>query len=115
MRLNPLVPDNCLFSIGIAKYNAGRYEDALAAFAKTKGWGLLRPGFIAACYAQLGRTAQAELAAKEVWALASGGQSVPKADDKESWRSYWSRLIKFEDPRTRENYFDGLRKAGLPA
>ena len=39
MRLNPLVPDNCLFAIGIAEYNAGRFEEALAAFGKTRGWG----------------------------------------------------------------------------
>ena len=42
MRLNPLTPDNCLFTIGMAEYVAGRYEEALAAFGKTKGWGSSR-------------------------------------------------------------------------
>ncbi len=55
MRLNPLVPDNCLFTIGMAEYVAERYEEALEAFGKVKGWGIQRPAWIAACYAQLGR------------------------------------------------------------
>jgi len=115
MRLNPLVPDNCLFAIGIAEYVAGRYEDALAAFGKTKGWGLLRPAWIAACYAQLGRDAQARAAAAEVQAIAPSDPSVPDEDDVERWRLYWSRLLQFEDPDNWARFLEGLRKAGLPA
>ncbi len=115
MRLNPLTPENCPCAIGIAEYVAGRYEDALAAFAKTKGWGLLRPAWIAACYAQLGRDAQARAAAAEVRALAPSDPSVPKEDDIERWRVYWSRMMPFEDPNNRAKFLEGLRKAGLPA
>jgi TolB-like protein/Flp pilus assembly protein TadD len=115
MRLNPLVPDNCYFSIGIAEFVAGRYEEALAAFGKTKGWGLLRPAWIAACYAQLGRDAQARAAAGEVRAIAPSDPSVPDEDDIERWRVYWSRLLQFEDPDNWARFLDGLRKAGLPA
>ena len=115
MRLNPLAPDNCLFAIGIAEYVAGRYEEALAAFGKIKGWGLLRPAYIAACYAQLGRDAQAQTAAAEVRKLAPGDPSVPGEDDIERWRAYWLRLSKFEDPNDQARFLDGLRKAGLPA
>ncbi len=115
MRLNPLTPDNCLFAIGIAEYVAGRYEEALAAFGKTKGWGLLRPAWIAACYAQLGRDAQARAAGAEVRDLAPGDPSVPDEDDIERWRAYWSRLLRFEDPNDQARFLQGLRKAGLPA
>jgi TolB-like protein/DNA-binding SARP family transcriptional activator len=115
MRLNPLVPDNCLFTIGMAEYVAGRYEEALAAFGKTKGWGLLRPAWIAACYAQLGRDAQAQVAAGEVRELAPSDPSVPEEHDIERWRAYWSRISKFENPDDFERFLDGLRKAGLPA
>lgn len=115
MRLNPLTPENCLFAIGIAEYVAGRYEDALAAFGKTKGWGLLRPAWIAACYAQLGRDAQARAAAAEVRALAPSDLSAPEEDDTERWRAYWFRLMPFEDPDNRARFLEGLRKAGLPA
>jgi TolB-like protein len=115
MRLNPLTPDNCLFTIGIAKYIAGQYQHALKAFGKTKGWGLLRPAWIAACYAQLGRIAQGQAAAAEVRALASSDPSVPNEDDTRRWRAYWSRLLKFENPNDWARFLEGLRKAGLPA
>ncbi len=115
LRLNPLTPDNCLFNIGMAEYVGKRYEDALAAFGKMRGWGLLRPAWIAACYAQLGREEQARAAAAEVRALAPTDPSVPDEQDIEHWRNYWSRLIRFEVPDDRERFFDGLRKAGLPA
>ncbi len=115
MRLNPLTPDNCLFAIGIAEYGAGRYQEALAAFGKTGGWGLLRPAWIAACYAQLGRDAQARAVGAEVRKLAPGDPSVPNEDDIERWRAYWSRLLQFEDPNDWARFLDGLRKAGLPA
>jgi TolB-like protein/Flp pilus assembly protein TadD len=115
LRLNPLTPDNCLFNIGMAEYVAKRYEDALAAFGRMKGWGLLRPAWIAACYAQLGRDEQARAAAAEVRALAPTDPSVPDEKDIERWRNYWSRLIKFEVPNDRERFLEGLRKAGLPA
>jgi len=75
----------------------------------------LRPGFIAACYAQLGRDAKAQLSANEVWKLVPGDPSTPDKNDNERWRSYWTRLVKFEDPNDQARYFDGLRKAGLPA
>lgn len=115
MRLNPLTPENCLFAIGIAEYVAGRYEEALAAFGRTKGWGLVRPASIAACYAQLGRDAQARAAAAEVRALAPSDPSVPEEDDIERWRVYWSRMMPFENPNNWAKFLEGLRKAGLPA
>lgn len=115
MRLNPLAPDNCLFTIGMAEYVAGHYEAALAAFGKAKGWGLLRPAWIAACYAQLGRDAQARTAAAEVRALAPTDPSTPKEDDVERWRAYWSRIAVFEDSDNQARFLEGLRKAGLPA
>ncbi len=115
MRLNPLVPEGCLFAVGMAKYIAGQYQDALTAFGKMSGWGLHRPAWIAACYAQLGRDEQARTAAAEVWKLAPGDPSVPNENDLERWRAYWSRLIIFEDPNDQARFLEGLRKAGLPA
>jgi TolB-like protein/Flp pilus assembly protein TadD len=115
MRLNPLVPDNCLFAVGLAEYIAGQYEDALKAFARMAGWGLHRPAWIAACYAQLGHDEQARTAAAEVWKLAPGDPSVPNENELERWRTYWLRLIIFEDPNDQARFLEGLRKAGLPA
>ena len=65
--------------------------------------------------ARLDRDSQARAAAAEVRELAPGDPSVPDEDDKERWRAYWSRLIKFEDPNNQARFLDGLRKAGLPA
>lgn len=115
MRLNPLTPDSCLFAIGIAEYVAERYEEALAAFGRAGGWGLLRKAAIAACYAQLGRDTQARAAAAEVRALAPGDLSAPEEDNDERWRVYWARLMPFEDPSNQARFLEGLRKAGLPA
>ena len=115
MRLNPLAPDTCLLSIGMAAYIAEQYEEALAAFGRAKGWGVVRPAWIAACYAQLGRDAQARTAADEVRELAPSDPGVPGEDDVERWRGYWTRLTKFENPSDQSRFFEGLRKAGLPA
>ena len=114
MRWNPLTPENCLFNIGVAEYVAGRYSESLASFCKTKGWGLLRPAFIAACYAQLDRNTQAQVAAAEVWTLASSDPSAPEKMDEARWRVYWSRIMKFENPIYWEKFLEGIRKAGLP-
>jgi adenylate cyclase len=115
MRLNPLTPDNCLFTIGMAEYVAERYEEALEAFGKVKGWGVLRPAWIAACYAQLGRDLQAQAVAAEVRELALSDPSVPIEDNVERWRAYWTRVSRFENSDDQGRFFDGLRKAGLPA
>jgi adenylate cyclase len=115
VRLNPLAPDHCYFGIGIAEYVDGRYEEALAAFGKVVGWGLLRPAWIAACYAQLGQDDQARAAASEVRGLAPTDPGVPDEDEIERWQAYWTRVSKFKDPEHRKRFFEGLRKAGLPA
>ncbi len=115
IRLNPLTPDNCLFTIGMAEYVAERYEEALEAFGKVKGWGVQRPAWIAACYAQLGRDVQAQAVAAEVRELAPSDPSVPNEGDIERWRAYWTRINRFENSEDQERFFDGLRKAGLPA
>ena len=115
MRLNPLAPDNCLFAIGMGEYVAERYEEALEAFGKVKGWGGRRPAWIAACYAQLGRDVQAQAVAAEVRELAPSDPSVPNEGDIERWHAYWTRINRFENSEDQERFLHGLRKAGLPA
>ena len=115
MRLNPLAPETCLFAIGMGEYVAERYEEALEAFGKVKGWGVRRPAWIAACYAQLGQDVQAQALAAEVRELAPSDPSVPNEGDIERWRAYWTRINKFENSEDQERFLHGLRKAGLPA
>ena len=114
MRLNLLTTHNCLFNISMAEYVAGRYGKAPTAFGKVMGWGLLRSGWIAACYAQLGCDAQDQRAADEVRELAPSDPSVPDEDDIQRWRTYWTQLMIFENANDQARFFDGLRKAGLP-
>ncbi len=115
MRLNPFTPDNCLFAIGIAEFAARRYEAAVGAFGKMTTWGLLKPAFLAACYAQLGRDEQARAAAAEVLESAKTELAIPLGEDPERWRAYWARAFPFQNPDDLEHLLDGLRKAGLPA
>ena len=70
---------------------------------------------LAACYAHLGREEQAKASAAEVLELAPDDPTTPDEDNIERWRAYWVRLFKFEDPNDQAKYFEGLRKAGLPA
>ncbi|MDH5356157.1 MAG: winged helix-turn-helix domain-containing protein, partial [Gammaproteobacteria bacterium] len=59
LRTNPLAADNCLKVVGIGEYLSGNFDQALIAFSKVKRNSLFKLGCIAACYAQLGRTAEA--------------------------------------------------------
>jgi DNA-binding SARP family transcriptional activator/tetratricopeptide (TPR) repeat protein len=66
MSLNPYHPEWYWVDLGSVLYAAERYQDALEAFKKRlrpQAWVLSR---MAACYAQLGRMAEAEKAAAEV-------------------------------------------------
>ena len=116
MRLNPFTPDSCLYTIGAAEYITHRYKAAIEAFGKINGPGILnlKPAWLAASYAQLGRHAQANLAVQEVRRLATKDPAMPKHNGKEAWHCYWARLNRFENPEDFEHFMDGLRKAGLP-
>jgi adenylate cyclase len=115
MRLNPFAPEYCLFAIGVAEYVARRYEAAIGAFGKMASLGLLKPAFLAACYAQLGRDEQARAAAAEVLESAKTELAIPLGQDAKRWRAYWAKAFPFQNPDDLEHLVNGLRKAGLPA
>jgi adenylate cyclase len=114
-RLNPFAPDNCLLAIGMAEYTARNYESAIEAFGKATGWGLVRPAWLAACYAQLGREKEASVAAEEALRSVETELTIQPGKDSELWRAYWARLACFKNPTDFEHLLEGLRKAGLPA
>ena len=113
-RLNPFAPDNCLLAIGMAEYTARNYESAIEAFGKATGWGLVRPAWLAACYAQLGREGEASVAAGEALRSVETELAIQPGKDSELWRAYWARLACFKNPADFEHLLEGLRKAGLP-
>jgi TolB-like protein/DNA-binding SARP family transcriptional activator/Tfp pilus assembly protein PilF len=114
LRLNPLMPDPCLYSIGVAHYLAKRYDEALAAFGNMSYLPLEIQGFIAACYAQLGRNDEARTAAAEFLDSAQTEFADYPGDKVEEWQAYWHRLIPIKQAEGRDLLYDGLRKAGLP-
>jgi len=105
-RLNPLYQYstgyNSLF--GVALYSLGRFGEAARAFKRVprpNSWSNAR---LAACYAQLGQTAEAQAAAAEVL------RSQPDF----STAVYMSKSVLLERVEDRELLREGLAKAGLP-
>jgi len=115
LRLNPLLPDTCLYSIGIAHYLARRYEDAIATFGKISYLPLEILGCLAASYAQSGRDVEARTTATECRDRAKAEFAIGLDDDDEQLNAYWLRTIPLKQNIDRDHLFDGLRKAGLPA
>jgi TolB-like protein/Tfp pilus assembly protein PilF len=102
MQLNPFHPDWYWVDLGFVLYDARRYQDALEAFQRVgtrkKYWLLVR---VAACFAQLGQTEQAQIAAEEALRL--------KPDFRVS-----RQAIFYANPADVDHVRDGMRKAGLP-
>jgi adenylate cyclase len=115
LRLNPLVPDACLYAIGVAHFHAGRCDEALAAFGRMSNVPIPIQGYVAACYAQLGRGEEARGAAAEFLQRAKAEFTAHPGEDIKRWRAFWMRVIPVKQTSAREHLFMGLRKAGLPA
>jgi TolB-like protein/class 3 adenylate cyclase/Flp pilus assembly protein TadD len=102
MRTNPLQAERYLGVLGWSTYQAGRYEEALAALEKIEdpSGGALRS--LAATYAQLGLVDQAKEEARK---------ALKREPDyhvaKERSHPYQSHVAL-------EHWLEGLRKAGLP-
>ncbi len=108
IRRNPLLPDGCLHSQGIAEYLAGKYEDAVATICQiskpdTQGYACL-----AASYGQLGRVDDAQKIADEC--VEHRGE-CSRSDTE--WRKFWRDKLKFREPAPIEHLIQGLDKAGL--
>lgn len=115
LRRSPLVPDDCLYTIGVAEYLAGRYEQALTAF------GQMGPSrhldicaCAAACYAELGRHDDARLQAEEFLQRANAELVESPARNADAWRAYWQRRMPFKDATQFDGWLNSLHKAGLP-
>jgi adenylate cyclase len=114
IRRAPNLPERCLATRVIAEFLLGRFDQAIATFGR-----MLHPpasmfAWVAACYANLGRAAEARAALAEFRARVQSDQEGPATDDVEGWRLFWSKRFPAKDPESRERLFAGLRKAGLP-
>jgi TolB-like protein len=109
MKTSPLAADNCFKVIGIGEYLSGNFDQALIAFSNVKRNSLFKLGSIAACYAQLGRTAEATRICSEFFILAGGADA-----EIEDWKDYWIRTCPFSDPGDRDKILSGMQMAGIP-
>jgi TolB-like protein/Tfp pilus assembly protein PilF len=112
-RRAPNMPEKCFYSCVIAEYLLGRFDQAIMTFGRMSNPPVELWGWIAACYAQLGRDDDARAAAAEFRNRALAEHVGPPLDDVEGWRSYWVGAFPLKDLTGHERLFDGLLKAGL--
>ena len=103
MRLNPRYPEWYLWGLSNGYYAARRYEEAIVAFQRFQNHTVDSRSLLAASYAQLGRTEEAQAEVAEVLEL-----------DPEFSSAHWAEIWPYKNQADRDHYLDGLRKAGLP-
>jgi adenylate cyclase len=115
LRRNPLLPNDCLHTVGFAEYLAGRYEQALSAFGQMSSSRHLDiSALMAACYAELGRTNDARTQAEEFRRRIASELAVSPTQDAGTWRAYWARRTPLKDFAQLDRLLGSLRRAGLP-
>lgn len=103
LHLNPLAPDYCLLAIIVAHYTEGRYDAALEMLLRIQEPDENSEAWRAACLAQLGRDAEAHVAAAN--AIEMGGDFIQEPD----WLDIWT----FKNPQDLNHFIDGLNKSGV--
>jgi adenylate cyclase len=114
IRRAPNMPEKCLESRVMAEYLLGRYGDAIATFGRMSHPPVELLGWIAACYAELGRDSEARAATMQFRERARAERAGAPDDDTEAWRAYWLKAFPAREFTNVERLFAGLRKAGLP-
>jgi adenylate cyclase len=108
IRRNPLLPNGCLHSLGIAEYLSGHYEDAINTICQITKLEPRSYACLAACYAQLGRVEKARTVAEEC--VEHSGECAMSTTE---WRSFWGEQLNFKDQAPVDHLIEGLDKAGL--
>jgi adenylate cyclase len=114
IRRAPNMPEKCLQSRVMAEYLLGRYADAIATFGRMSRPPIELLGWVAACYAELGREDEARATARQFRDRARMEKPGLATDDAQAWTAYWARRFPARDRASVERLFDGLRKAGFP-
>jgi len=114
IRLNPFSHDTCLSVQFTAAYCAHRYDEAIAAIARMSHPNFWTSAWLAACYAHQGRDAEARREMSEFLTAAVSQIANHPGQDREAWRTYWTRMFPFQRADDLEHLLDGFRKAGMP-
>ena len=114
IRRAPNLPEKCLHTCVMAEYLLGRYEQAITTFGRMVRPSVSLLGWVAACYAELSRTAEARAAVAEFRVRARAESIGPPDDEIAGWRAYWAKCFPAREPANLERLFVGLRKAGMP-
>jgi adenylate cyclase len=115
LRRSPVVSDACLEARLVAEYLAGNYEESIRAFGRMRRPPGTAYGWIAAAYAQIGRTEEARVMADLFLKHVQDLPWVPKTNNPADWRQYWAAEFRAKKPAALDHLYDGLRKAGLVA
>jgi adenylate cyclase len=102
-RLDPMPRTDYWVGQGLALYHLHRYADAAKAFERATGWQPYVYRYLAACYAQLGRLAEARVLVAESLKLQPGFTL-----------RIWAAVEPYESRADLDHMLDGMRKAGLP-
>ena len=114
IRLNPFSHDSCLEVQFMAAYCAHRYNEAIAAIARMSHPKPEVSAWLAACYAQQGRDAEARKEMAAYLKTAAAEIVGYPGQDPKAWRRYWGRILPFKHAADLEHVLDGFRKSGLP-
>ena len=117
IRRNPLSPKSCFCGVGISDYLASNYADATVMLRRLSGYGYFQHKYcgLAAAHAQLGNDEQAADAVQKYRTELDSTVLSDLGDDPAKWREYVSNVYSILQPDDMEHFFEGLRKAGLPA
>ena len=105
VRLNPLHPPRYNPHFGVALYSLRRFDEAAQALRRDDYPGTWSRARLAACYAQLERTAEAQATVAVVLRLQPDFSTA----------EYMRRSVLLEREEDQELLREGLLKAGLPA
>lgn len=108
IRRNPLLPDDCLYTLGFTKYLLQEYVSSIEHIHQMVTPQPENHACLAACHAQLGQFGEASKAGAEFRNQTNLSNMSPQ-----EWHKYWSTFLKFKDRAPVDHLIEGLDKAGL--
>lgn len=112
-RLNPFMGGFDLWTLGLAYFDAKRYEEAIDVFSQVDPPTSLYLTLAAAC-AYLGRDSDARNAMNIFLDRAKDELNPFPGNDPQAWRRYLERVIVRRRKEDIEHIIEGVRRAGLP-